>query len=157
MSLTHEDVRRILEILDKARDLDFLELSLGKYRLRAARNGALPDGAPPAPVAPTEAASLEAPAEPPAPATPAQIPAGMQAIRAPMAGTFYATPSPDEPPFVREGSLVAKGDTLCLVEVMKMFNSIAAPIAGRVHRIAAAHGTPVATGDVLMILAPEGA
>ncbi len=74
-----------------------------------------------------------------------------------MAGTFYATPSPDEPPFVSEGSIVTKGDTLCLVDVMKMFNAIAAPIAGRVHRITAAHGTPVATGDLLMILAPEGA
>ena len=161
MGLTHGDVRRILEILDRAMHLDHVEITLGDFVLRAGKTPLRPaQASPPLPAGSepaTPAADASRPAEARAAATrPAvEIPEGAQVVRAPMAGTFYLKPSPDAPDFVTEGAQVAEGDTLCLVEVMKMFNSIAAPCAGRVLSIVAEHGSPVQTGDILMILAPE--
>ena len=157
MGLTHRDVRRILELLEQAKHLDHVEITLGEYVLRAGKSPLRNASASAVPAAPAASATA-APVSAGAPARaepPAEIPEGAQAVRAPMAGTFYLKPSPDEPDFVTEGAQVAEGDTLCLVEVMKMFNSIAAPCAGRVLSIVAEHGAPVQTGDILMILAPE--
>ncbi|HHL22909.1 MAG TPA: biotin/lipoyl-binding protein [Aliiroseovarius sp.] len=157
MGLTHRDVRRILELLEQAKHLDHVEITLGEYVLRAGKSplrNASASAVPAAPAAHAVAAPI--PAEAPArEAPPTEIPEGAQAVRAPMAGTFYLKPGPEEADFVSDGALVAEGDTLCLVEVMKMFNSIAAPCAGRVLSIVAEHGAPVQTGDILMILAPE--
>lgn len=155
MQLSHADVRRILEILAHARHLDHIEITLGDYTLKAGKS---PVAAAPV-AATTDAPALPPQSQPPAPtaenpATPAEIPDGMIAIRAPMAGTFYTTPSPQDPAFVSAGSAVKKGDTLCLVEVMKMFNTISAPDAGIIHRIIAVHGQPVAMDAVLMIVNP---
>ncbi len=181
MGLTHEDVRRILDILKHSRHLSYVEITLGDYVLRASKTPlvspslAAPDATsdqtqnPVPTVAPDleknqKTGGAEAPesgevsSQPGATAAPppeTDIPAGMVAVKAPMAGTFYLRPSPDEPPFVAEGESVSEGETLCLVEVMKMFHSIPAPRGGHVHRILATHGRPVAMGQVLMILAPE--
>src|SRR4029453_18968679 len=64
-----------------------------------------------------------------------EVPAGLVAVRSPMVGTFYLRPSPDQPPFVTAGGAVQEGDTVCLVEVMKMFNTVKAGVAGTVERI----------------------
>jgi len=58
--------------------------------------------------------------------------AGGTDVRAPMVGTFYRRPAPDEPPFVEEGATVRKGDTLCMIEVMKLYTTVEAPIDGTV-------------------------
>lgn len=161
MSLTHQDVRRILELLKQAKHLDHVEITLGDYVLRAGKSPLRPAQAdPPLPASPAHsmpAAGASQPAEAPVVAAgpAAEIPEGAEVVRAPMAGTFYLKPSPDARDFVTEGAQVAKGDTLCLVEVMKMFNSIAAPCVGRVLSIVAKHGSPVQTDDILMILVPE--
>jgi acetyl-CoA carboxylase biotin carboxyl carrier protein len=81
-----------------------------------------------------------------------QVPEGMTAIRSPMLGTFYRTPAPDQPAFVREGDRVASNDTVCLVEVMKLFNTVTTPVAGRVHRILAEHGKLVQHDQILMLI-----
>jgi biotin carboxyl carrier protein len=81
----------------------------------------------------------------------------MVGVRAPMPGSFFRTPAPDQPPFVEEGQQVEESATLCLVEVMKMFNTVASPVAGRVHSILVQHGESVAHDQLLMIVDPAGA
>nr|GLK37749.1 hypothetical protein GCM10017611_46140 [Rhodococcus wratislaviensis] len=87
----------------------------------------------------------------------AEVPDRMIAIRAPMPGTFYRTPAPTQPPFVEEGQQIEASATLCLIEVMKMFNSVAAPTAGRVHSILVEHGQAVEHEQILMIVDPTEA
>ena len=76
------------------------------------------------------------------------------AIRAPMSGTFYRSPSPNAPPFVEVGSRVSATDTVCIVEVMKLFNTIAAGVAGTVVEIAAENEQAVTTGLPLIWIKP---
>ena len=81
---------------------------------------------------------------------------GLVLVRSPMVGTFYATPSPGAPPYVQEGDEVKEGQTLCLIEVMKLFNEIPSPAAGRVKRILAEHGAGVEYDEVIMEIEPLG-
>ena len=69
-----------------------------------------------------------------------------------MVGTFYRASSPDDPPFVEEGTQVRKGQPLCIIEAMKMMNEIEADTSGRVVRILVENGQPVEYGQPLMIL-----
>jgi acetyl-CoA carboxylase biotin carboxyl carrier protein len=73
-------------------------------------------------------------------------------VESPMVGTFYRAPSPDAGPFVEEGSSVRKGQTVCIIEAMKMMNEIEAPAAGRVVRIIAENAQPVEYGQALMVI-----
>ena len=160
MPLTHSDVRKLLDLLDRADGLESLDIKLGDFVLQARKPGAAGGAstlefrpvASPAAQAPAAAAAQAAPAAASAAPDGVEIPAGMTAIRAPMLGTFYRTPAPDQPPFVKEGDRVANEDTVCLVEVMKLFNTVKTPVAGRVHRILAEHGKLVQHDQVLMLI-----
>jgi oxaloacetate decarboxylase alpha subunit len=81
---------------------------------------------------------------------------GMLMVRSPMVGTFYATPSPGAPAYVKEGDEVEEGQTLCLIEVMKLFNEIPSPAAGRVKRIHVEHGVGVEYDEIIMEIEPLG-
>ncbi len=165
MTLTHADVRRILEILDTAGNLESLDITVGEFELHARKPGAA--GAvrqpaaqaavvraiePAAPAAEASAPAAIAAAEVEAPL--AEVPPGLIAVRAPMVGTFYLRPSPDQPPFVAVGSVVQAGDTVCLVEVMKMFNSVQADAAGTVERLLISDSKPVQHGQIVMLIKP---
>lgn len=82
--------------------------------------------------------------------------AGEMFVRAPVMGTFYRAPSPDAPPFRSEGDRVEPGDTVCLIEVMKLFTSVPAGIAGTVTRVLAENGAPVEMGQPLFAIRPDG-
>src|SRR6056297_977314 len=117
-------IKKLIELLEES-NLAELEIHEGEESVRLSRPTA---GAPAAaaPVAPI-AAAPHAPA-PAAPETGGQggeesLPDG-EIVRSPMVGTFYDAPDPDLPPFVNEGDKIARGDTLCLIEAMKMFNQI---------------------------------
>ncbi len=102
--------------------------------------------APAASAAPAAAAAAEtetAPAD--------DLPAGTQ-VKSPLVGTFYSSPSPDEPPFVLVGQEVKEGDTLCIIEAMKVMNEIKAPCSGKVVRIMAQPGDMVEYNQVLCII-----
>jgi acetyl-CoA carboxylase biotin carboxyl carrier protein len=71
-----------------------------------------------------------------------------------MVGTFYLRPSPDQPPFVAVGDVVQAADTVCLVEVMKMFNSVKAGVAGTIERILIDAGKTVQHDQILMLIKP---
>ena len=120
-------------------------------------------GVAPAPVAPaTPAPSAPAPAAPaaPAPAAPAPAPAPADdapmdmshatAVRAPMVGVFYAAPSPGAEPFVHVGSKVKKGETLCVIEAMKVMNEVTAEADGEIVDICVKDGDLVEYGCCLM-------
>lgn len=79
------------------------------------------------------------------------FPAGTQ-VKSPLVGTFYSSPSPDEPPFVLVGQEVREGDTLCIIEAMKVMNEIKAPCSGKVVRIMAQPGDMVEYNQVLCII-----
>lgn len=74
-------------------------------------------------------------------------------VKAPLVGTFYSSPSPDSDPFVSVGSTVSKGDTLFIVEAMKVMNEITSPASGVVKSIAVADGTMVEFGQVILEIA----
>ena len=75
-------------------------------------------------------------------------------IAAPMVGTFYRAPKPEDPPFVNEGDEVQVGQTVCLLEAMKLFNEIPSDVAGRVVRVLAENGAPVEYGQPLFLIDP---
>ena len=84
-----------------------------------------------------------------------EVPAGKVAIRSPILGTFYRAPAPHLPPFVAVGSKVSPGDTVCLIEVMKLFNTIKAVTSGTVVDIVVANGCVVKKNEVLILIEPQ--
>jgi len=162
MDLTHDDVAKILKIIDEAAHLDEVELEFAGLRLHVRRDAspgesvrraaANPAVRAPAPVA----ADASVPAKK-APVAEAQAPAGAVAVRAPMLGTFYRAPSPGEKPFVEVGQHVKAGDTVCLIEVMKLFNSIGAGVDGTVVAIPAQNGALVEYNQPLVYVMPDPA
>jgi acetyl-CoA carboxylase biotin carboxyl carrier protein len=81
-----------------------------------------------------------------------ELAANQTMVESPMVGTFYRAPSPDAAPFVEEGSSVRKGQTVCIIEAMKMMNEIEAPASGRIVRIIAENAQPVGYGQALMVI-----
>ena len=76
-------------------------------------------------------------------------------IKAPLVGTFYLSPKPEEPPYVKVGDHVKKGDTLCIIEAMKIFNEIEAEVSGKIVEILIENATPVEFDQDLFVIIPE--
>ena len=76
-------------------------------------------------------------------------------IKAPLVGTFYLSPKPEEPPYVKVGDVVRKGDTLCIIEAMKIFNEIEAEFSGKIVEILIENATPVEFDQDLFVIIPE--
>lgn len=104
----------------------------------------------PAPAAPAPSAAPAAPAAPSA-APASNSPSGTQ-VTSPMVGTFYRAPSPGADPFVEVGTQVKKGDTLCIIEAMKLLNEIEAEVSGTVKEILVDNGSPVEFGQPLFVI-----
>jgi acetyl-CoA carboxylase biotin carboxyl carrier protein len=79
---------------------------------------------------------------------------GLQEITSPMVGTFYRAPAPDAPPYVDVGSKVSKGQTLCILEAMKLMNELEAEVSGEIREILVENAEPVEYGQVLFRVAP---
>jgi acetyl-CoA carboxylase biotin carboxyl carrier protein len=105
----------------------------------------------PAPAAPAPAVSQSAPAAP-APATKAPLNDKQEQITSPIVGTFYAAPSPESDPYVKVGDVVEAGQTLCIVEAMKLMNEIEAEYKCKIVEIVKANAEPVEFGDVLFVV-----
>ena len=138
-------VKKLIELLE-ASSVDEIEIKEGEESVRISRNTAAPIAmaapvaapAMPAPVAPVAAAPAPAPAAPEAAA-----PSAANAVKSPMVGTFYRSPSPDAAPFVEVGQSVRAGDILCIVEAMKMMNQIEAETAGTILSVEVENGEAV--------------
>jgi len=169
MSLRHEDVLRILALLD-ASGFDELRLETSDYKLHVRRGGAAAAAGahdPPAPLQPVRAESdsgtlaadrvqTEPPARilAPASAPAAPSPTNLIDVTAPLLGTFYASPQPGAPPFVTVGSAVDADTVIGIVEVMKLMNSVCAGARGVVTEFVARDGGLVEFGEVLLRIAP---
>ena len=138
-------VRTLAALLDET-GLTEIEYSVGDRRIRVARTVA----------APTSTVNVAAPAPGDLPAAPpAATVAPVDhpgAVKAPMVGTAYIAPQPDQPPFVKLGDRVEEGRVLLIIEAMKVMNQIRAPKPGRVAEILIADGAPVEYGQVLMVI-----
>ena len=150
------DLRKLKKLIDLVEEsgISELELTEGEEKVRISRN--LPQATPtmhfatpymmtpgmPAAPAPAAAASAEAAA----PVVEGHV------VKSPMVGTFYRSPSPDAKSFVDAGTSVAVGDTLCIIEAMKLLNEIEADHAGVIKAILVENGQPVEYGEPLFII-----
>lgn len=146
------DLRKLKKLIDLVQEsgIGELEITEGEERVRISRAGAnapvvmgthAPMGMMPMP------AAAQAPAAPEAPPAPAG-----HTLKSPMVGTFYRSPSPGAPSFVEVGQVVAKGQTLCIIEAMKLLNEIESDAAGTVKAILVENGQPVEYGQPLFVI-----
>lgn len=146
-------VKKLIELLEETGVAE-IEIKEGEESVRISRHGSA--GSVPAPavhyaVSPAAAPVATAPAAPAAAPAPASNSAD-QTITAPMVGTFYSAATPGAKPFVDIGSTVNVGDTLCIIEAMKMMNQIESDKAGRVVSVLVKNGEPVEFGQPLFII-----
>ena len=157
MQLDHDQLHKLLALLGDS-DIQELKLEGDDFRLEVRRNLPglpaqviqAPLAAPmqPAPMAPAAAV----PSAPP-PAAPA-VRSDLLEITAPMVATFYRAPAPGEDPFVELGTRISSGQTVCILEAMKLMNELESEVSGEVVEILVENGTPVEFGQVLMRVKP---
>jgi acetyl-CoA carboxylase biotin carboxyl carrier protein len=140
VALSDEDVREILRLIDES-ELDELRIETSGFSLHVLRGGARPT--------PVPTPEAEAPPEPAAPSADGAI-----AIEAPMLGTFYRAEAPGAKPFVEVGARIEPTTIVCLIEVMKMMNSVPAGVAGTIVEICAQNAELVEHGQPLFRVAP---
>ncbi|MEA3278319.1 MAG: acetyl-CoA carboxylase biotin carboxyl carrier protein [Pseudomonadota bacterium] len=152
-------VKKLIELLDQS-DVAEIEIHEGEESVRISRNGtttqplimpaaAIPQAAVPAPAS---ALAHAAPAGTTAVASAAEDEPEENVVRSPMVGTFYRSPSPGSKSFVEEGDQVKVGDTLCIIEAMKILNQIESEKAGTVKRILVENGQPVEYNQPLFVI-----
>ncbi len=155
------DLRKIKKLIDllEESNLSEIEIKEGEESVRLARapQGGYTVAAAPAPVAHAEPARAAAPAPTPALSPEAvgkstkDVPDG-HTVRSPMVGTYYESPSPDKPPFVKVGQTVKAGETLGIIEAMKMFNPIEADVSGIVSAILVKNGQPIEFDEPMFVI-----
>ncbi len=144
-------VKKLIELLEES-GIAEIEITEGEEAVRISRypvNAPVATAVPaavPAPAAAPVAAEAPAPTE-----ASAGEPAGHK-VAAPMVGTFYRSPSPEAEPFVKVGDKIEVGDTLCVIEAMKMMNQIEADTAGTVLSIEVENGEPIEFGQTLFVI-----
>jgi acetyl-CoA carboxylase biotin carboxyl carrier protein len=144
-------IKKLIELLEES-NLTEIEIVEGEESVRLIREGTsrvMPLSAPPSPVPQTLMAATESVAETAEDVD--QAPEG-EAVLSPMVGTFYAASGPEAEPYVKLGQTVGVGDTLCIIEAMKMFNQIESDISGTVVAILAENGQPVEYDEPLFII-----
>jgi acetyl-CoA carboxylase biotin carboxyl carrier protein len=138
MGLTDDDVREILRLIDES-ELDELRVETNGFKLHVVRGGATPTPEP----------------EPAAPASaPAKANGATKTIPAPMPGTFYRAEGPGMDPFVDVGQRVEPDTVVCIIEIMKMMNSVPAGVAGTIVEVCAKDAEPVTEGTPLFRVQP---
>jgi acetyl-CoA carboxylase biotin carboxyl carrier protein len=159
MGMINEETLKRLILLVEESQIDELEISrwgtrvtIPRRRIRESSNGA-------AEAAPALAEDVVRPVAepvvtPPAPAHEAAD--GLVEVKSPMVGTFYAAPSPAEPPFVNVNDHVAPGKVVCIIEAMKLMNEIHAEISGRVAKVLVTNGQPVEYNQPLFLIDTRG-
>lgn len=169
MELNEDEIIQILKIIDES-DFDELCLETENQKLLLRKKGvassiqklqntnlqqitvgstksAVSEGE--APSADHKKYSTEAPSV-------AYVEEGLVPVKAPILGIFYTTPHPGAPPFVEEGTSVTENDTVCFIEVMKVFNSVTAGLSGVVAKVCVKHGQMVEAGQTLFLIRAAG-
>jgi acetyl-CoA carboxylase biotin carboxyl carrier protein len=159
--MTIEEIRELLQLFN-ASGVGELEVERDDFRIRISRAASTQErvvSASPAAVTPLMAAQapVAAPAAAPgaAPAPQPEAHANQVLVKSPIVGTFYETPSPGAPPFVKVGDSVAPGQVLCIIESMKLMNEIEAEVAGTLTAKLVENGKPVEYGEPLFSIRPN--
>jgi len=169
--LTRSDIEAIIEIIKSAKDIEYFSLNYEGIEIRISRRS---DGPPPAVQHaagnPPNASILTGASAGPTGAEAARHLAkttqaesrvsqvareNMIVVKAPMVGTFYRSPAPGEPPFIEVGQEIKPDTVLCIIEVMKLMNSIFAETSGVVKEILAENAEPVEFGQALIVIEPK--
>jgi acetyl-CoA carboxylase biotin carboxyl carrier protein len=143
------DLRKLKKLIDLVQESGIAELEIteGEEKVKIVKGGVVSVSAAPVMAMPAAAApAAAAPAEAPGPSQEGHV------VKAPMVGTFYRSPSPDAKVFVEVGQAVKEGDTICIIEAMKLMNEIEADASGVVKAILVENGQPVEYGQPLFIL-----
>ncbi len=150
-------VKKLIELLEES-GIAEIEITEGEEAVRISRYpNTVPVAAAPAAMPMQTQAPMAAAAPPAAPAAPAAAPEASPAqaghrVAAPMVGTFYRSASPEAEPFVKVGDMIQVGDTLCIIEAMKMMNQIEADVSGKLLSVEAENGEPVEYGQDLFVI-----
>ncbi len=170
MEMSPETIKALLDAFDGS-DWREMVVTVGEDRLHVSRDP-LPEGAslaaaappagpvtagdpPPLPVAKASSGAVPPTVPPPGEAA-AEVPVDGTAIESPSVGLFWRAPAPGAAPFVEVGATVAAGETVAIVEVMKLMNHVAAPVAGVVTAILVENGAPVEFGQPIVVIDPQG-
>ena len=156
-------VKKLIELLDES-GIAEIEITEGEESVRISRYAkstapvmeAWHPVASPAPAAPPSAAPAPAAAPAAAAAAPREPEEDGHLVTSPMVGTYYSAPTPGSPPYVQVGDRVSAGDTLCIIEAMKMMNQIEAEVAGVIKSIRVQNGEPVEFGQTLFVIDQRG-
>jgi acetyl-CoA carboxylase biotin carboxyl carrier protein len=140
-AMTNQEIYDLIACFERS-SLQTLRLSRQDFSIELSRGGA-------AAAAPAAPAAMPAPAAAPAPRE-----ADGEAITAPLVGTFYTAPAPDQPPFVKVGDRVKKGQTVCLIEAMKMMSEVPAPCDCIIEAVLKDNGELAAFGEPLLRYKP---
>lgn len=161
MELSFSELRELVAALNQT-DISELTLKSADFELTLRKPGAGVVAVAAAPAAPADsdpvAAAAPAPAAPPPPTAappPLAVDSNLVDITSPMVGTFYRAPAPDEPAFVDLGDRIQTGQTVCIIEAMKLMNELEAEVSGEVVEILVENAQPVEFGQVLMRLRPN--
>lgn len=144
------DLRKLKKLIDLVQEsgIGEIEITDGEEKVRISRSGIVAQS--PAPLAGAAPAATAAP--PDAKEAEPAIPEG-HVLKSPMVGTFYRSATPGGPPFVDAGQTIAEGDTLCIIEAMKLLNEIEADKGGVIKAILVENGQPVEYGEPLFVIA----
>jgi len=146
-------VKKLIELLEES-NLTEIEIVEGEESVRLSRVNTVAAPVQMPQVAPAIGVPAQSATPPPAGETASkedEVPEG-ELVRAPMVGTFYASPSPEAEPFVSVGQKVSEGETLCIIEAMKMFNQIESEVSGTVVATLAENGQPVEFDQPLFVI-----
>ncbi len=148
------DIRKLKELvkLMVANDLAEMDLRDTDEQVTIRRHGETFVSTTPIATAVAPAPAPQASSAPPTSEAPAQE--GVEIV-SPMVGTFYVSPDPDSPPFVRVGDTVAEDSTVCIIEAMKIFNEIKSQCSGTISKLLVENGEPVEFGQPLFLVKPE--
>ena len=149
-SLTYDDVLRIVELVKSTRFSEF-RLKVGEIEVHLKRRNGASGDANALPVAAESAAIVPSSSSVPG----RTFAPDARLVRAPMIGTFYRAPGPEAEPFIEVGRHVEPDTTVCIIEVMKLMNSIPAEARGVVTEILVPNGARVEPGDVLVVIEPD--
>jgi acetyl-CoA carboxylase biotin carboxyl carrier protein len=153
-------IRQLIDLIDES-DVDSIEIARFGKRVRISKSppiylgsagvqAPVAAGAPAGHASPSPSAAPASSAEPgPAESDPASE------VVSPMVGTFYGAPAPDAPPYVEVGDTIRKGQTLCILEAMKLMNELEAEVGGTIREICVGNGDPVEYGQVLFRIEPN--
>jgi acetyl-CoA carboxylase biotin carboxyl carrier protein len=160
--MNQKELKELIEFLIE-KDITEFELERGDVKVRIKRGA--PEAALLAPQeriitvqsAAAPASTMGVPPAPPAPpaAEPTPPPENLHMVRSPIVGTYYESPSPGSPPFVKPGDTVEAGQVICIVEAMKLMNEIEADASGEIVKVLVANGAPIEYGQELFAIRPK--